>query len=109
MHNSAYFNSLEEVAMEIAAIGGATSYNASGASQTTTAASGSSGSGKVYDKKDSNEDGIVSAAEEIQYAIQHPKKANQNRIEGSTSPSYTQQGKMTDKTSGAQNAFDIYA
>jgi hypothetical protein len=58
MHNSAYFNSLEEVAMEIAAIGGATSYNASGASQTTTAASGSSGSGKVYDKKDSNEDGI---------------------------------------------------
>lgn len=43
-----------------------------GASATASLYSGSSTTTKTYDKKDTNKDGVVSAAEELAYDLQHP-------------------------------------
>jgi hypothetical protein len=86
------FNNLVEVAMIITANSGTTS----------------SSSTKVYDKRDLNKDGVVPAAEEMQYAIQHPDEAKKNQAVSLTSQDYTQQGKMRNNTSGVQSTFDIY-
>lgn len=43
-------------------------------------ASSSSNTNKVYDKKDTNQDGTVSAKEELTYSLLHPKDAKQDSV-----------------------------
>jgi hypothetical protein len=74
--------------------GGAGGAPPNGAKQ-SSGASDSSSSNKVYDKKDLNKDGTVSAEEEILYSIKHPGEA--------TTPS------TTAKTDGGQGSLDTIA
>lgn len=46
-----------------------------GGAKSASGASSSSSSNTTYDVKDTNKDGTVSAAEELQYALQHPDAA----------------------------------
>ena len=62
---------------------------------------------RVYDKKDLNKDGIVSADEEMIYDLLHPSEAPVNTAASITTQSYNQQGKLTTTTTG-QSTFDIY-
>ena len=55
-----------------------------GGGQKPSGASGSSSSSnKTYDKKDTNQDGTVSAMEEIEYDLKHPEKAQKNSTDSS--------------------------
>jgi hypothetical protein len=50
----------------------------SGGAKKSSSASGSSSSGKVYDPRDTNQDGKVSLEEELAYDLKHPQEATQN-------------------------------
>jgi hypothetical protein len=47
--------------------------------------SASPNSNKVYDKKDTNKDGVVSAQEELEYALKHPDQAENDAAKASSS------------------------
>jgi hypothetical protein len=51
----------------------------SGRTHGSSSSSGGSQSSKVYDKKDTNRDGTVSAQEELDYALTHPGEATQSQ------------------------------
>jgi hypothetical protein len=61
------------------AVGGVSS----GGAGKSTAASGSSSSSQstVYDKKDANKDGVVSALEEATYDLAHPSAKSDSRVD----------------------------
>jgi len=84
--------------------GSATTATAAGsASASGNAAAGAGMAAQYFDKKDLNKDGVVSAAEEMEYDLTHPGET------GSVSTGYTQQGKAESKAGEAGNALDIYA
>jgi hypothetical protein len=58
-----------------------------GAKPTTSSdsASSSSSSEKIYDKRDADQDGIVSYQEELLYSLKHPTEETQNESSVSTS------------------------
>jgi hypothetical protein len=49
------------------------------------AASGSSSTARIYDKRDANQDGIVSAQEALLYALTHPQAETQTQATVSAS------------------------
>lgn len=55
----------------------------SGGAGKSTGASGSSSAGQsmVYDKKDANKDGLVSALEEATYNLEHPSAQSDSRVD----------------------------
>jgi hypothetical protein len=55
-----------------------------GGAKESSGTKGSSSSNKVYDKKDTNKDGTVSAMEEIVYDLVHPDEAKQASAPGKT-------------------------
>jgi hypothetical protein len=84
-------------------VSGSSSGNMSGAAtdviQLSTASKGTSNSttSTYYDVRDTNKDGIVSAQEELQYALTHPGEEIKNQIANAASKlqvvtQYNQQG-----------------
>jgi hypothetical protein len=65
--------------------GGKPSGAPSGGASKSSGSDSSSSSNTVYDKKDTNKDGTVTAQEEILYNIKHPQESNQenNEVAGS--------------------------
>jgi hypothetical protein len=78
-------------------------------------------SGGYHDPKDTNQDGLVSAAEKIAYALKHPELEALNRLRQSASPQasprvnsapldrYTQKGVMNAWGKTLGSSFDSYA
>ena len=58
-----------------------------------------------FDPKDTNQDGVVSAAEELAYSLEHPELAAQ----ASSLSQYTQSGTLSAGTQGASSSFSLYA
>lgn len=81
-----------------------------GASQTSSAGNSSSSTSSasaVYDPRDLNQDGIVTYAEEMQYALTHPLAAQQSQ--SSSAQSYNQQGQITNTAGATQSNINVYA
>jgi hypothetical protein len=71
-----------------------------GGAQKSTAAS-QSGDSKVYDKRDLNKDGTVSAQEKIEYAMTH--------LSDTEATSGNQYDQQSTSTTGTQSLFDLSA
>jgi hypothetical protein len=67
------------------------------------AAGSSSDSGKVYDPKDKNKDGVVSAQEEIEYDILHPETS------GEKTSGYDQNGNLSSGSDSFSNSINLSA
>jgi hypothetical protein len=86
-----------------------------GASQ--AAASGTDNStdtSKIYDKRDTNQDGTVSSLEALQYVIKHPgeetdQKGSDLINKSQSEATYNQQGNASNNTVGLQSTFSISA
>ena len=78
--------------------GGSKPAAASGSSTTTN-------NGKIYDVRDTNKDGKVSAEEAAQYALKHPEAATKKQP---TTPAYTVQGKAAGNQTGG-SSFSLVA
>ncbi len=85
-----------------------------GGTQPTAAPGGTPATGKVYDVKDLNKDGVVSENEEVQYAALHPTDAQNSQTNtlnaaGNTAQGYNAQGQMTENAGGTQNILNLMA
>ena len=85
-----------------------------GGTQPTAAPGGTPATGKVYDVKDLNKDGVVSDNEEVQYAMLHPTDAQNSQTSGlsagnNTAQSYNAQGQMAENAGGTQNILNLMA
>ncbi len=81
--------------------------SASSGSGSTSSSSSTSSASAVYDPQDLNQDGIVTYAEEMQYALTHPLAAQQSQ--SSSVQSYNQQGQTTGAASATQSTISVYA
>ena len=69
-------------------------------------ASSTSSSAKIYDKRDANQDGVVSDEEQVAYDLKQAALSQESKA----SSSYTQQGKPASTASGAaQSTFNLFA
>lgn len=85
-----------------------------GAGKAGAASSGgsSSSSTKVYDKKDTNKDGVVSFQEELVYELKHPVESTQSQSADSsaklsTGTQYNQQGGLNNKSNNTQSMINL--
>lgn len=62
-----------------------------------------------YDPKDTNQDGVVSAAEELAYALKHPELGTQSASSGTFLSQYSPNGTVNASGSNLSSAFDTYA
>lgn len=62
-----------------------------------------------YDPKDTNQDGVVSAAEELAYALKHLESGTQSGASGAFLSQYTPNGAVNASGSGLSSSFDTYA
>jgi len=98
---------------ESQASAGASATSSGGASQASAGSGSTSGSNStssasaLYDPRDLNQDGIVTYAEEMQYAMTHSLAAQQSQ--SSTVQSYNQQGQIESSTGSSQSTISIYA
>jgi hypothetical protein len=74
----------------------------------------SSSSNKVYDKKDANKDGTVSAQEELEYDLKHPSEVTEKDIASlvdklKNGTQYDQQGNENTSSNGTQSLFNLSA
>ena len=69
-------------------------------------AGGASDNSKIYDVRDTNKDGVVSAEEALQYALQHPGEETDSKA---TAQNYTQQGKTASASSGGASTLSLLA
>ena len=65
----------------------------------------SKASSVVFDPKDTNEDGIVSASEELAYALQHPTSVAQT----SSMSQYNQSGGLSVSGTTASGSLNLFA
>jgi hypothetical protein len=82
---------------------------AGGGTAKTSSSSDSSSSNKVYDKRDTDKDGTVSAAEMMQYAIKHPEESAESTSVDTDQNGYDQSGKLQANTSNLSSRIDISA
>jgi len=63
-----------------------------------------------YDPADTNQDGVVSAAEEIAYTLAHPELATQTSPANASSlTQYNQNGAVSPLTASASGSLNLYA
>jgi len=62
-----------------------------------------------YDPKDTNQDGVVSAAEELAYALRHPEPETQSASSGALLSQYSPSGAVNASGGNLSSAFDTYA
>jgi hypothetical protein len=77
---------------------------AGGAAQSASSTESTSESNKVYDKKDTNKDGTVSSAEELEYKLQHPEESSE-----SSQTTYNQNGKAQSQTGQSGTLLNLQA
>lgn len=112
---SSLYDSMNTAQSVSGGINATTSENTTAKStQDSTAASTSAASSPdyYYDVKDLNKDGIVTLAEEIQYALTHPGEVLTSQAAASTgtiqsTAGYNQQGAMNEETAKSQGQIDI--
>ena len=66
-------------------------------------------SGRIYDPKDLNKDGVVDYEEELQYDLMHPMETRQNRTAGVNSQNYYRQVQTTNTASPTKSIINVYA
>jgi hypothetical protein len=64
-----------------------------------------------YDPKDTNQDGVVSIAEELAYALKHPESVAQTAATANSSSlnQYRQNGSLNTFGNTTNSMFDLYA
>ena len=87
--------------------GGASQASSASASSSSSSSSSTSSTSAVYDPRDLNKDGVVTYAEEIQYALMHPGEIQQSQSAGIQA--YNQQGQSTSAEGTTQHTINVYA
>jgi hypothetical protein len=116
MFNTSNNNAIDKSGPQAATRSGSTSVGgtATDVVQLSTASKSTSRSDtdKYYDVRDTNKDGIVSAEEELQYALSHPAEEIINQVANTTSKlqavaQYIQQGNERGSTNMIQGLINI--
>jgi hypothetical protein len=86
--------------------GGGGGVQPAASSESTSSASSSA---KIYDKRDADQDGVVSYQEELMYGLEHPgdDKSTLSASQMQTGLNAYQQGQQANSTSSSSLLFDI--